>query len=67
MFQFQFKGNAASALFRGDPEEEFTMGESTGEIRVMGDMDREAREQYELVSGDNIIQMSTYVQSSRMQ
>ena len=44
-------GAVTFSIMEGDPEAVFTMGESTGEIRVMGDMDREAREQYELVSG----------------
>ena len=46
-------GAVTFSIMEGDPEAVFTMGESTGEIRVMGDMDREAREQYELVSSAN--------------
>ena len=47
-------GAVTFSIMEGDPGAVFTMGESTGEIRVMGDMDREAREQYELVSAANI-------------
>ena len=58
-------GAVTFSIMEGDPEAVFTMGESTGEIRVMGDMDREAREQYELVSYTTLhIEMSSYVQSS---
>lgn len=47
-------GAVTFSIMSGDPGAVFTMGESTGEIRVMGDMDREAREQYELVSAANM-------------
>ena len=58
-------GAVTFSIMEGDPEAVFTMGESTGEIRVMGDMDREVREQYELVSYTTLhIEMSSYVQSS---
>lgn len=43
-------GAVTFAIVEGDPDQVFTVGESTGEIRVMGDLDREARAQYELVS-----------------
>ena len=48
-------GAVTFSIMEGDPEAVFTMGESTGEIRVMGDMDREASEQYELVSYKDVI------------
>ena len=38
------------SIEEGDTDKVFTVGESTGEIRVMGDLDREARDKYELVS-----------------
>ena len=53
-------GAVTFSIMEGDPEAVFTMGESTGEIRVMGDMDREAREQYELVSYKDVIIHTTY-------
>ena len=43
-------GAVTFAIVEGDPDKAFTVGESTGEIRVMGDLDRETRAQYELVS-----------------
>ena len=43
-------GAVTFAIVEGDPDQVFTVGESTGEIRVMGDLDRETRAQYELVS-----------------
>ena len=43
-------GAVTYSIEEGDPDKVFTVGESTGEIRVMGDLDREARDQYELVS-----------------
>ena len=45
-------GAVTFAILEGDPDNVFTIGESTGEVRVMGDLDREDRAEYELVSAD---------------
>ena len=44
-------GAVTFSILEGDPGGQFIIGESTGEIRVMEDLDREQTGQYELVSG----------------